>query len=130
MCKKYGEKMKVNRNLTIFAILLAVSCLMLVSQASATEFSGSSLSDLDNSIRTSDDGNIELTDDLSLNSGTINIDRQVTIDGNGNTINLASNQDNTFLNVYDDVTLKNLTLSGGNLATSEVELFSLINVAG
>ena len=128
MCKKYGEKMKVNRNLTIFAILLAVSCLMLVSQASATEFSGSSLSDLDNSIKTSDDGNIKLTDDLNLDKGTINIDKPVTIDGNGNTINLASNQDNTFLNVYDDVTLKNLTLSGGNLGNSNG--FSLINVVG
>ena len=129
MCKKYGEKMKVNRNLTIFAILLAVSCLMLVSQASATEFSGSSLSDLDNSIKTSDDGNIKLTDDLNLDKGTITIDKPVTIDGNGNTINLASNQDNTFLNVSSEVTLKNLTLSGGNLATSE-GAFSLINVAG
>ena len=129
MCKKYGEKMKVNRNLTIFAILLAVSCLMLVSQASATEFSGSSLSDLDNSIKTSDDGNIELTGDLYLNKGNITIDKPVTIDGNGKTINLASSQDNTFLNVYNDVTLKNLTLSGGNLGTSE-RGFSLINVAG
>jgi hypothetical protein len=124
------KEMKFNRNLTMFAILLAVICLMLVSHASATEFSGSSISDLDNSIKTSDDGNIVLTDDLSFNNkGTIDIDKPVTIDGNGHTINMSSSQNDVFLNVNSDLTLRNLVLSGGKLGSSEDSL-SIIRVSG
>ena len=102
---------------------------MLVSQVSAVDFDGKSLSDLDNSIKTSDDGNIVLTDDLSFNNkGTIEIDRPVMIDGRGHSINISSNQNDVLFDVKSDTTFKNLVLSGGNLGSSQ-DYLSIIRVS-
>ena len=121
--------MKFNRNLAIFTILLAVICLILVSQVSATDFNGTELSDLDNTIKTSDDGIIVLTDDLTpAKSGTIVVDKPVTIDGSGHEIKLADSQIDKFLDVQSDLTLKNLLISGGELKdTQEIHSYVLVN---
>ena len=48
--------MKNNRNLLLITFILSFICILLISCVSATEMSGGSLSDLDNSIKNSDDG--------------------------------------------------------------------------
>ena len=120
-------KMKFNRNLTIYTILLIVICILLVSQASAADFNGTSLSDLDESIKTSTDGNIELTKDLNFtNVGSIDASN-IVIDGNGHSMVLSPKQNSVFMNVSGECTLKNMIISGGRLYSS-YEINSYIKV--
>ena len=105
--------MKFNRNLAMFSILLAVSCLMLVSQVSAADFNGTSLSDLDNSIKTSEDKYIDLTNDLNFSDvGTIELNNNI-IDGNGHSIVISPNQNDVFMKISGESSLKNIVISGG-----------------
>lgn len=121
--------MKFNRNLTIYTIILVVFCFILISHVSATDFNGTSPSDLDNSIKTSDDGVIVLNNDLNFNTnGIINVDKDTVIDGEGHAIKMASSQNDVLFNVNSNLELKNLILTGGNLRNDKNSEFAFIVV--
>lgn len=121
--------MKFNRNLTIYTVILVVFCFILASHVSATDFNGTSASDLDNSIKTSDDGVIVLNNDLNFNdNGIINVGKEIVIDGEGHSIKMTSIKNNALFNVNDNLELKNLVLTGENLREGDNSDFAFIVV--
>ena len=56
--------MKNNRVLLLIIIILSFICILSISSVSATDVSGGNLSDLDNAIKNSDDGQVSLSGDI------------------------------------------------------------------
>lgn len=88
--------MKNNRVLLLIIIILSFICILSISSVSATDVSGGNLSDLDNAIKNSDDGQVSLSGDIQASyqdhnhDNGIVIDKSVTIEGNNHKINLLS----------------------------------------
>lgn len=121
--------MKNNRKLLLITIILSFICILLISSVSATEISGGSLSDLDNTIKNSDNGQVSLNGDIQESSQDTNysegivIDKTVTIEGNNHKMNLfsVSQSDNSrAFYVSGNLTLKNLEINNGHVSGSNL----------
>lgn len=121
--------MKNNRVLLLIIIILSFICILSISSVSATDVSGGNLSDLDNAIKNSDDGQVSLSGDIQASyqdhnhDNGIVIDKSVTIEGNNHKINLLSvfqSESSRAFYVSGNLTLKNLEINNGHVSGSDM----------
>ena len=109
-----------NKSILILITFLSLICILSISNVSAADFNGGSLTGLNESIQNNYDGIVDINRDIIVdssdsarfNNSAINIDKDIIINGNNHVIHVGGSEIQLF-NISDgnyNVTIKNLVI--------------------